>query len=183
MKIFVKAVLTAAAFAILALPGHAPAMEPTTVAVVDVQKLLNESKAGKNIHEQLEAHKAKFLTDISQQEQKLRDDEKALTDKRATLPAEEFAEKAKTFESELTETRRKAQERKRAIEDAAAKSMGTLRNEILKVVQKISDEEGYGLVINRQNVVISSKDMDITDKALANLDQAISQISLEIADK
>lgn len=182
MKILLKAVLTAAAFSILALPGAVNAADPTAVAVVDIQKLLTESKAGKNIQSQLETHKTKFLADISKQEQKLRDDEKALADKRATLPADEFATKAKAFESELTETRRKAQERKRALEEAAAKSMGTLRDEIIKVVQKISDEEGYSLVINSQNVVINSKGMDITDKALANLDKAISQVSLEIAD-
>lgn len=183
MKVLMKAVLTAAMFLVIAVPGYARAAEPTSVAVVDMQKLLTESKAGKNIQEQLEKYKSGFLADISKQEQKLREDEKALADKRASLPAEEFATKAKAFESELTKTRRKAQERKRAIEESAAKGLGTLRSEILKVVQKISDEEGYALVINAQNVVINNKSMDITGKALVNLDKAISQISLEIADK
>lgn len=159
------------------------AAEPTTVAVVDVQKLMKDSKAGMDIQQQLETHKTKFLTEIGKQEQKLRDDEKALSGKRSSMAPEEFAKEAKKFEGELTESRRMAQERKKALEDAASKSMGKLRDEILKIVQQIADERKFSLVINRQNVIISGKDMDITEETLARLDKAISKVALEIADK
>jgi outer membrane protein len=182
MKTLMKAVI-ATAILLVCIPVASMAADPTAVAVVDVQKLLKDSKAGVNIQQQLETHKTKFLAEIAQQEQKLREDEKALSGQRSSLPAEEFAKKAKTFESELTESRRIAQERKKALEDAAAKSIGKLRDEILKVVQQISDEKGYSLVINSQNVVINSKGMDITDETLARLDKAVSEIALEIADK
>lgn len=182
MKTFMKAVI-AAAILMIGVPAASMAADPTAVAVVDVQKLLKDSKAGVNIQQQLETHKTKFLAEIAQQEQKLRDDEKALSGQRSSLPAEEFAKKAKAFESELTESRRVAQERKKALEDAASKSIGKLRDEILKIVQQISDEKGYSLVINSQNVVINSKGMDITDETLARLDKAVSEIALEIADK
>ena len=175
MKTFMKAVI-AAAILMICVPAASMAADPTAVAVVDVQKLLKDSKAGVNIQQQLETHKTKFLAEIAQQEQKLRDDEKALSGQRSSLPAEEFAKKAKAFESELTESRRVAQERKKALEDAASKSIGKLRDEILKIVQQISDEKGYSLVIN-------SKGMDITDETLARLDKAVSEIALEIADK
>lgn len=182
MKTLVKAVIVTAILMIW-MPAVSMAADSTAVAVVDVQKLLKDSKAGINIQQQLETHKTKFLAEIAQQEQKLRDDEKALSGQRGSLPVEEFAKKAREFESELTESRRLAQERKRALEDAAAKSIGKLRDEIVKIVQQISDEKGYSLVINRQNVVISSKGMDITDETLARLDKAVSQIALEITDK
>ncbi|MCE7886026.1 MAG: OmpH family outer membrane protein [Alphaproteobacteria bacterium PRO2] len=182
MKMLMKAVI-AAAILLMFVPAVSMAADPTAVAVVDVQKLLKDSKAGMNVQQQLEAHKTKFLTEIAQQEQKLREDEKALSEQRSSLQADEFAKKAKAFESELTESRRIAQERKKALEDAASKSMGKLRDEILKIVQQIADEKGYGLVINRQNVIISSKGMDITEETLARLDKAVSKIALEIADK
>lgn len=182
MKTLMKAVI-AAVILMISMPAASMAADPTAVAVVDVQKLLKDSKAGVNIQQQLETHKTKFLAEIAQQEQKLREDEKVLSGQRSSLPPEEFAKKAKEFESELTESRRVAQERKKALEDAASKSIGKLRDEILKIVQQISDEKGYSLVINSQNVVINSKGMDITDEALARLDKTVSEIALEIADK
>ena len=150
---------------------------------MDVQKLLTESKAGKNIQEQLEAQKNKFLAELSKQEQKLRDDEKAIGEKRSEMKQEEFSKKAKEFENELADTRRRAQERKKALEESAAAGIVKLRNEILKVVQGIADEKGYSLVINKQIVVVSGKDMDITGEALARLDKAISKIALQMPDK
>jgi outer membrane protein len=179
MKKFMKAVIIAAALIVFIAPV-AHAATPATIAVVDVQKLISQSKAGQDIEKQLETRKTKFLTELQQQEQKLREDEKALAGKRATLSQEDFAKQAKEFEEKLTKTRGEAQERKKALEEAAAKGVLKLRDEILKVVKGIADTEGYTLVINRQNVVLSSDGIDITDKTLAQLDKNISAIPLEI---
>lgn len=174
--------LAVLAASILVMPAVSRA-EEGPIAVVDIQRLLTGSKAGLNIQQQLEMHKSKFLADIKEQELKLRDDEKALAAQRESMPPEEFAKKAKEFEEKLPEKRRVAQERKQAIENAANKAVTQLRNEILKIVQAISDEKGYSLVINKQNVVINSKGMDITEETLARLDKNLSQIALEISDK
>src|SRR4051812_26939328 len=104
---------------LLSLPLTARAADPVSIGVVDLQKLLTESAAGKDIQSQMETHKTKFLSEIGAQEQKLREDEKTLTDQRASLPADDFAKKAKDFEEKLNDTRRKAQDRKKALEEAA----------------------------------------------------------------
>ncbi len=178
MKQITKTFVLAFAICFLALPVVAAAAESPTIAVVDMQQLMNESKAGKNIQEQLEARKKAFLSELSAQEQKLREDEKMLSEQRASLSQEEFAKKAKAFEEKLAQTRSKAQGDKRALEEQAAKALGKLRAEIHTIVQRISDEKGYGLIVSRQAVVISSKELDITSEALESLNKNISEITL-----
>ncbi len=178
-----KFFLLAVVFLGMVFSADARSAEAVSIAVVDVQLILNESSAGKNIQTQLEAHKTKFLSEISQQEQKLREDEKTLSGQRTSLAAEEFAKKAREFEEKLTGTRRQAQERKKALEDAANKALARLRDEIYSVVQGISSEKGYSLVLSRQSVVLSSKDLDITPAVLEKLNKTVSEIPIEINDK
>ncbi|MBT7646032.1 MAG: hypothetical protein HN768_03145, partial [Rhodospirillaceae bacterium] len=51
------------------------AQEGTTIAVVDVQRLLQESLAGQSIESQLQQARSAFGNDISQKETALRDRE------------------------------------------------------------------------------------------------------------
>lgn len=157
------------------------AAEPISIAIVDIQLLITQSKAGKNIQDQLEKQKSDFLAGISKEEQKLRDNEKALSDQRASLSAEDFAKKAKEFEANLADSRRQAQDHKKDLEESATKALLKLKDEINKVVKAISAEKKYDIVLNSQNVVVGNKSIDITDEALANLDKNISQIPLETA--
>ena len=147
--------------------------------MVDVQQLVAESKAGKDIHEQLEARKKTFMADLEKQEQGLRDEQKKLSDERSSLSPDDFTKKAQDFDKKLNETRRAAGERKKALETAAVGALGKLRKEILAIVEAVSKEKGYNLVVTRQSVVIANKEADITTEVLSRLDKKISKIALD----
>jgi Skp family chaperone for outer membrane proteins len=182
MTHFTKALLAGLTLLIFIAPVIARAeAAPVSVAIVDVQQLLTESKAGKNIQDQLEKRKAAFLTEINKQEQTLREDQKKLTDQRTSLSAEEFSKKAEEFETKLNSTRSTAQEQKKALEDSAVKALGTLRDEIIKITKAVSTEKGYNLVVTRQSVVLSDSGFDITAEVMEKLNTDISQIALDKA--
>jgi Skp family chaperone for outer membrane proteins len=162
-----------------ALPPSARAAEAVSIAIVDVQRLIADSSAGKNIHEQLETRKASFLADLSKQEQTLRDEEKKLSDQKASLSQEEFAKKAKEFEKKLNETRKKAQDSKKSLEGSAVTALGKLRKEILNVVESVAKEKGYTIVLTSQSIVVAKDENDITAVVLEKLNTKISKITLE----
>lgn len=174
--------LLMAAF-IICLGGISAQAAETSIAVVDVQKLMTESKAAKDIQQQMQKKKDSFLAELSKEETELRDKEKKLVAEKANLSEEEFAKKAKEFEQKLIETRKAAQGKKRTIDEASAKALAKLRNEIYKVVEVISAEKGYNLVISRQYVVLGEKSIDISDEAMTKLDAAITKIPLEAKGK
>ncbi len=177
MKNFVKIIFAAILF--LSPLAAARAADPVSIAVVDVQQLVAESKAGKDIHEQLEARKKTFMADLEKQEQGLRDEQKKLSDERSSLSPDDFTKKAQDFDKKLNETRRAAGERKKALETAAVGALGKLRKEILAIVEAVSKEKGYNLVVTRQSVVIANKEADITTEVLSRLDKKISKIALD----
>src|SRR5688500_16951311 len=68
------------------------------IAVVDVQYILQESVASKNIQKQLDAQRQTYQNEISKQEEKLRAAEQELNQQRSNLSADAFSQKRREFE-------------------------------------------------------------------------------------
>jgi outer membrane protein len=163
---------------VLLVPEMASAQ--TNIAVVDMQELLTESDAAKDIQKQVNSYKESFLGEISKQEQALRAEEKSLSAQQGKLGKEEFAKKVKDFEKKLLDTRRDAQTKKKKLDDAVTKSVTQLRDKIFTIVQSIADEKKYDLVISNQNVVIGASALNITDETMKRLNKAVSKIKVDV---
>lgn len=174
------------AVAVIAMSGMSSAYaatETTKVAVVDVQKLMSVSKAAKSIQEQIESKRKSYQQEFAKHEDELRETEKSLAEARNVMSADEFNQKREGFENKLLETRKLVQTRRRALEKAAAEALAQLRNKIVSIVASIADEGEYDLVINRQNIILVDKSMDITSEVLTKLDKTMSKIEVKVEKK
>lgn len=151
-----------------------------TIGMVDVQRLLSDSDAAHNIQQQIQSQRETFLAEVSAQEQSLRALEKQLTEEHASLPSAEFALKKEEFEKQFVETRRLAQKRKKSLDEAVARAMAKLNEELNKVVKEVAAERGYTMVLSRQNVVMGGDNIDISDEVMARLNKSVSKIALEV---
>ncbi len=152
----------------------------TNIAVVDVQRLLNESKAAKSIQKQLNTHKESFQSEFSVREKKLRETELKLSEGREKLSVEAFGKQKTAFEENLMETRQLAQKRRRELETAANEALISLRQEIVKIVADMADKEKYDLIMTKQNIILAAKAMDVTDVVMKKLNSKITKIDLKI---
>lgn len=150
------------------------------IGVVDVQLMLRESDAAYDIQKQVQAQKEQFLAEVSKQEQALKALEQELSERHASMPADEFAEKRKGFETRFVETRRLTLKRKKSLDDAVNTAMSALTEHIYKIVQEIADERGYNMVLSRQNVVVGGESVDVTEDAMKRLNKAVSSVPLKI---
>jgi len=150
------------------------------IAVVDLQRLLSESKAGQDIQSQLNTRREAFQKEVADQEKKLRDSEAALEklqqDKKSP---EEFGKKKVAFEKSLVDTRQNIQKKRVALEKAASDGITDLRNSAAAAIGDIAEKNKIDLVLLRQGVIIANKDMDITDEAMAVLNSKVSKVPLK----
>ncbi|EEE37956.1 outer membrane chaperone Skp (OmpH) [Rhodobacteraceae bacterium KLH11] len=103
----------------------------------------------------------------------LSQEEKELTEKRATLPAEEFRPLAEAFDKKVQSHR----DSQRAKLDLLARQGEEARGQFFEMAQPILiellREYGASIVIERATVVLSSDVSDITEAAIARIDAAI----------
>ena len=155
-----------------------PVFAGSSVGVVDVIYILNNSDAAKDIQKQREAYRQQFLKEISEVEQELRAEEKRLSENRADMEQAAYMEARKAYETRLLETRRTAQNKKRMLEEASNKAMNSLRDDLTSIVQEIANEKGYELVISNKNVITGAKALDITQQTFEMLNEKRPSIKM-----
>lgn len=175
MKALLRVVL---ALTVFLLPVAASA--ETSIAVLDLQKVMTESKAALNIQAQVQNYREKSQAEIGAIEQKLRDEQQALAAGKESMPPEEFAAKKAAFEQSLGQTRNIVQEKKRVLDEAFSTAVTVVRDRVLEIVAQISEEKGYQLVLTRQNVVLVEKPFDITDQVMEKLNASLTEVPLNV---
>lgn len=152
---------------------------PTTVAaVIDYQRILRDAAAAQSIREQIEARRKAYQEEISKEEQRLHEADKAFAKQRSVLSAEAFAEKRRGFEQEVAEVQRLVQERRRELDSMAAAALNEVKEALIEIVTSIAEERGFNLVLPSSEVLFFSRSLDLTEEVLAKLDARLPQVQL-----
>ena len=164
-----------------------PAWAETKVGIVDLQKVLKTSVAGKaaqkkfeTLRKEKEAQVVARETDLAKREKTLlaarEEIEKAAQDS-GGKPTEELKAKAMAFQEQVRKLEQDAKEfdkRKRKIVDELAAKEGELlkpiEDNIKAKIDAIAKERGLGLVLSRQVAVYVSDTLDITADVIKRCD-------------
>jgi Skp family chaperone for outer membrane proteins len=152
---------------------------PTTVAaVIDYQRILRDAAAAKSIRQQIEARRQSYQEEISKEEQRLHEADKAFAKQRSVLSNEAFAEKRRVFEQEVAEVQRLVQDRRRELDSVAAAALNKVKEALIEIVTSIAEERGFNLVLPSSEVLFFSRSLDLTEEVLAKLDARLPQVQL-----
>ena len=158
----------------------ASAVPATKIAVVDVQGLVADSKAGKSIQAQIQKQRESFQSEFSSLEKELGDLQKKLAEDKGDKSSKEFEAKRKEFETKMANANNLVQKRRVSLEKGAADAVVELRKEIVKIVADLADKEKYTMVIGRQDVILVEKELDITAQVLATLDKKLPDVKVKL---
>lgn len=159
-------------------PVQAQRMEPTVVAVVDLQHLLRDSRAGQSIEVQMEQLRDGFANRVAVQESALRQEEKDLQDQAALLAPEVLAERRRQFEEKVVTLQRDVRAQQQALEQTYAGGVGQIRQAIVEILSALVDERGIDLVVPQTAVLVGTRSLDITGEVLSRLDQQLPSVTL-----
>jgi outer membrane protein len=157
-------------FAIIMLPLSLRAADTVKFGSIDVQKVLNESEAGKKAKSDLESLIKSRQSGIDEKGkviEKLRADiEKQVS----VLSAEARKNKEDELEKFFREYQRIVQDSQTEIKKKEGDFTDTILREVRELIEKIGEEEGYTLIIEKGMVLYSNKGIDITDSVLKKYD-------------
>ena len=169
-------------FALLfTLPLHVHAKESVktiSIAVIDVQQLMNDSKAAKSIQYQGTSLRKKYQGQIEKLEGKLKRSEEKVIEAGKEKNQEKFLESRKNFQEDLVESQKKYREMNSHLDRAVASALNKLRDEIVEIVDDMADKRGYDLVLTRADVITVSKDIDITAEVMRRLNKETKYIKV-----
>jgi Skp family chaperone for outer membrane proteins len=171
--------------AMMALPAAAQdstvtAADQTEVAVpqaplliVDRNRLLAETLFGKALEAQFEADSKALIAENLRLEQALEAEERDLTERRATLPAEEFQTLAAAFDRKTEEIRTAQDAKSRAITSRREEQRQLFLQAAVPVLAALMREAGAIAIFDKDLVILSFRGADITDEAIARIDEVL----------
>jgi outer membrane protein len=169
MKKFVIAVAVTA----LAAPMFAQS-SPQRFAVIDVQKVLTQSTAGKAAYEKLKKMQDERVERAKNMDEELRKLDVDINTKKLSLSEDKLAEMQKTLADKRISMQRYAQDADREMGEARDRELQVLEAKIKPVIDAIGKEMGIAAIFNKfeSGLVYASEAIDVTDTVIKRFNEA-----------
>ena len=151
------------------------------IGIVDVQKVLRDSKASKSIRPTIDNMRKEFQKQVSEQEQSLRQAEQELSRQRAILAPEAFAQKRRIFSEQARDAQKSVQKRRRDLDRAFNETKNEILKSLIVVAQKVATEKKLNILIEKRFVFISAKKLDVTDEIIKRLDKLLPTVAIDFS--
>lgn len=156
-----------AAIATISICGGAYAADAGKLGYVDIQKVLNQSNAGRDAKEQLTAKVKKYQDEINRKQEEMSKLKDELEKKGSVLSESAKSAKEKSYQQILKELQRL---QKDAQEDLQAKDEELTRKiltDIEKIVQDFGRKNGYTFIfIRNDSMIYADEGAEVTDQIL-----------------
>ncbi len=152
------------------------------IGVVDVQRVLRDSKASKSIRPEIDRMRKEFQKQVSEQEQRLRQVEQELSRQRAILAPEAFAQKRRAFSEDARKAQADVQKRRRELDQAFNSSKNEILKNLVVVAQAVAEARNLNMMIEKRFVFLSAKSMDVTDDVIARLDKRLPMLKIDFGN-
>src|ERR1700758_3579021 len=162
-------------------PAPLPTPQNLTVMVVDVQALLQNSKAAKMVRSQIEQKRGEYTKDISHQEELLRAERDALQRQQASLSPESLNQKGREFQQKVNDLERNVQGKRQALEKSNGEALSKIQEQMLKIIADIARDRKSNLVFQRADLVLFDQSFDVTDEVLQKLDEQMPTLTVDFA--
>lgn len=151
---------------LVVLPVPSNAADVVKFGSIDVQKVLNESEAGKKAKTDLEGLIKSKQTTIDEKGKAIEKLKGDIEKQASVLSADARKHKEEELEKSVREYQRLVQDSQAEIKKKEAELTDTILKDIKDLVEKTGEQEGYTLILERGMVLYSNKGIDITDTIL-----------------
>jgi outer membrane protein len=134
------------------------------VAVVDLERTLYETPAGKRADENFEKTRKKKQAELDKKQKELQKYAAELEKQATVLKEEVLKEKRAELEKKLVELQQLYVKLERSLAEERTKLIQDLLKQAAPHIEKLAGDEGIDIVVDASAVVWSSKAVDLTDK-------------------
>jgi outer membrane protein len=166
---------------LLGLPLSAQTSHPQTVrtvGIINVQRVLRQSAAYKNIRPQMQKLKKDFEGKFRTAEGKLRTANKDLQQERAILSPEAFAQRQQAFRKRVDALQRNMQGVNRLLERALSNGVKKIQLQARDITKEIAGELKLDLILSNAAITFAKPQLDLTNKVLSRLNNRFPTVTI-----
>jgi outer membrane protein len=154
-----------------------------TLIVLDFERILQDSKAGKSLAQQLQQRAAAFQKNFQQLEGELNTDQQTLARQQSILAQDAFSAKVRDLQRRADEVHEKEAQANAALNQGRNDGILQIQQKIKPILDDIMKERGANVVLTRTAVMVIADDrFDVTEEALKRLDEKLPVLNVNVAE-
>jgi Skp family chaperone for outer membrane proteins len=150
-----------------------------SIAIVDLQYILENSLAIKDLRAQIETITKDLHDKMTQKELDLKKDEENLIRLKGKILPNESEKEASNFNKKVTEAQKYAQQQKLKLEKAHSEGILQVHSGTIKVIKEICEAKGFVLVLPSSQILYANDSLNITQEVLDTLNKQIKTIKVQ----
>jgi outer membrane protein len=154
-------------------PAAAPG-GPLKVAVIDTEKILLSSQAGKKALADLKKLQEQREAELRGKAQELKDLQTKISEGRLSLAQDKLAELSKQYEEKEITLRRQQDDATRELNKKRDEMLAQIDNRVMPVINQVGKDLGYTLIFRKfeSGLIYADEAIDITAAVIQRLDGA-----------
>ncbi len=151
----------------------------TSIAIIDINMILNDSDVAIDANKQIEEISNKVQQDIADREENLINEQKKLIEAQSIMAPEAFEEKRIEYEVSVENYQIKSQNTLVKLENTIAIVRAQILDELKPILEEIATDKGITVILEKGTVILNADNMDITKIALKKLNKSLPKIKVE----
>ena len=143
------------------------------VLTIDRERVFRDSAFGRRVATENQGRRENLAAENRQIESELAAEEQDLTQRRSTLPAEDFRILADAFDQKVQETEKTQLGKERVFAETRDREWDSFWTTAVPVLEGLMLESGAFVILDRRSVFISVSVVDVTEKTIALIDETI----------
>ena len=149
------------------------------IAYIDMKYILNNSKAGKGAQDFLKKSFTKNQKIFTDEENKLKEEEKDLLIKKNIITKEEYQKKTDELRKKVIDYQSKRRSSLDKITKQRAEARAELLTKLDPILKKYVNDNNISIVIDKKNVIMGKADFDLTNIIIEKLNKELPTLNLE----
>ena len=164
-------------FIFLVLFSHSYA-EVQKIVYLNVDKILQQSTAGKSIKKQLETIYKQNLEKFKKNDEILKNKEKKIIAQKNILSQEDFQKELISLRTEIIKFQKDQVKAREDINKLRIGATNKLISKLSPILQDYAKKNSISLILQKKNIVMGKKEIEITDEILEITNKKIKDIKI-----
>ena len=152
--------------------------EEQKIVYLNVDKIMQQSIAGKSIKKQLENLYNKNLEKFKKNDEILKNKEKKLIAQKNILSQEDFQKELTSLRKEIINFQKEQVKARDNINKLRIGATNKLISQLSPILQEYAKKNSVSLILQKKNIVMGKKEIEITDEILEITNKEIKNIKI-----
>ena len=148
------------------------------IVFIDINFIFSNSIAGKDLNKKISEKNEKLKLEIIDFKKKIDDDRSQILSQKNVLSAEEYNIKIDNLEKKIKQINSTISKKNEELRLYKIRVENIFSKNLNLIIEQYSVENSINIILNKDNLLMAKKELDITQKVLALFNEKINKLSI-----